>query len=172
VFHGVTTRTAAFSIPTTLTKNVFEKELNEQTNSITSGTGSNQFEVLTQYQTRNNKNDKRRKRHPSKTTVTSSTTVILKTVIGQNFEYKIDVSRLHPHEPSICLDYTQHQGRLSLWRGMKDEIRILPISSSYTIHQNKNSMNTNEYDILIGLGSLSWSGGIYNCSPFCLYRKK
>jgi hypothetical protein len=132
-------------------------------NSETTGSGWNRFEVLTQYRT-SHKNDIRRRKKTSKTaTTTKSTTVILKTEKEHLFGYKLDPSRLYPHESSICLDYTNSQSKLSLWKGMKDELRVLPISP------NPNSMN--KYDILIGLGSLSWSGGIYNCSPFCLYRK-
>lgn len=133
-------------------------------NSDTSGSGWNRFEVLTQYRsTGSHKNDIRRRKKTSKTASTTSTTVILKTEKEHVFQYKIGPSRLYPHESSIYLDYMKSQSKLSPWKGMKDEIRILPRSP------NQNSMN--KYDILIGLGSLSWSGGIYNCSPFCLYRK-
>lgn len=143
-----------------------------------SGTGWNRFEVLTQYRTSTKKQRRRNKRQSSKSaTPTKSTTVILKTEKEHCFEYRIDTSRLHPHESSICLDYTNHQGIFSLWKGMKDEIRVLPtesplssLSSSSTTDQI--SSNNNKYDVLIGLGSMNWSGGIYNCSPFCLYRKK
>ena len=154
-------------VATTIMDN--ESNDDELINESLSGTGCNQFEVLTQYRTRN-KNEKRQK-HSSKTTTTTiaSTTVTLKTEKEQSFEYKIDSSRLYPYESSICLDYTKYQGKFSLWRGMKDEIRILPIPSSFVSTTNQNG---NKYDILIGLGSLSWSGGIYNCSPFCLYRKR
>ena len=40
---------------------------------------------------------------------------------------------------------------------------------------NNNTSNTNllsSYDIIIGLGCMAWSGGMYNAAPFCLYRLK
>ena len=144
----------------------------------TSGSGWNRFEVLTQHRTNNNnknKNDRRRKKSlRTAASATCTTTVILKTEKQHVFDYKFDLSRLYPHEPSICLDYTNSQSTFSLWKGMKDELRVLPtttpiLSSSSSSSQSISSYN--KYDILIGLGSLNWSGGIYNCSPFCLYRK-
>ena len=141
------------------------------------GTGRNQFDVLRQYRTptRNSNNRRRRTTKTSKIS-SSSTTVILKTEREHVFDYQMEPSRLHPHDSSICLSYQNHQGKLSLWKGMKDELRVLPTTTSSaptstTVDEN-NSWNRPKYDILIGLGSLSWSGGIYNCSPFCLYRRR
>lgn len=136
------------------------------------GTGWNQFDVLRQYRT-----PAIHRRHTStKSSTSSSTTVILKTEREHVFDYRMEPSRLHPHDLSICLDYQNHQGILSLWKGMKDELRVLPTTTSSisptATTVDENNMNRQKYDILIGLGSLSWSGGIYNGSPFCLYRRR
>lgn len=62
-------------------------------------------------------------------------------------ESEIDSSR----KSSICLDYSQYQSAFSLWRTMKDEVRCLP-----------------QGGVLIGFGSMAWSGGFLNAAPFCL----
>jgi hypothetical protein len=63
-----------------------------------------------------------------------------------------------PHEMmkvALC-DYTQHQSRFSLWYSMKDELRVVKCSNG---------------QIVLGLGSMGWSGSIWNASPFCLWRE-
>ena len=59
---------------------------------------------------------------------------------------------------SLCLEYHKYQGRWSLWRTMRDELRVVPAQQ--------------HYDVLIGMGSMAWSGGMLNASPFCLWRHK
>jgi hypothetical protein len=173
----MTTKSMDNNVDTSINDTIVDRSSSDS--SDLSGSGWNRFDVLTQYRT-NHKMDRRRTKSLMTATTTaattSSTTVILKTEKEHVFEYKLDPSRLYPHESSICLDYTNSQGTLSLWKGMKDELRVLPttptsISSSIAMDENTGSNSMTKYDILIGLGSLRWSGGIYNCSPFCLYRK-
>ena len=38
---------------------------------------------------------------------------------------------------------------------MRDELRVLSLTDG---------------DVLIGMGSMTWSGGSLNASPFCLWR--
>lgn len=91
--------------------------------------------------------------------VEEKVTVILKTELDHSFDLELADSRLHPGQPSIVVTYKPYQGPLSLWKSMVDELRILPCNSA-------------THDILIGMGSMGWSGGVLNCSPFCLYRRK
>jgi len=74
------------------------------------------------------------------------------------FDYAVESSRLLPDTQSVILRYNKHQSFFSLWRTMMDEIRILPLLS--------------DYEILIGMGCMAWSGGMLNASPFCLYRNR
>ena len=39
---------------------------------------------------------------------------------------------------------------------MQDELRVVPVRQG---------------QVLIGLGHMAWSGGVWNASPFLLYRK-
>jgi hypothetical protein len=138
------------------------------------GTGWNRFEKFTQYKT-----VARKGRPTSYNAIKESTlknqqldsiTAVLKTEKEHPFLYDVTASRLYPYAPSLQIDYSNNQGTFSLWKGMKDEVRLLPKISSE--EEGNIAKKNNQYDILIGLGSLSWSGGIYNCSPFCLYRKR
>ena len=58
----------------------------------------------------------------------------------------------------VALDYSGYHAKLSLWNSMRDEVRLVPLPSSCNIR------------LLIGLGCMGWSGGIRNCSPFCLWQ--
>jgi hypothetical protein len=136
---------------------------NEVNTPATNNIGWNRFEVFSQHRA-NQKPNTKKKIDPS------TITVILKTEKEHCFDYDIKNSRLHPNDPSIVIEYSQYQRKLSLWKGMMDEIRLLPIGKTSTELPAANSKSTN-YDIMIGLGSMNWSGGIWNCSPFCLYRK-
>jgi hypothetical protein len=82
--------------------------------------------------------------------------VTLKTEYERSFSMKIAPSILFQGD-AVVLDYSKSHGVLSLWRSMKDEIRILPGSDG---------------NVLVGLGCMAWSGGMLNCQPFCLFRKR
>jgi hypothetical protein len=73
------------------------------------------------------------------------------------FEYGLDNSRLDSSRKSIVLQYSNHQGPLSLWKTMSDELRIIRIPGEDSI-------------LMIGFGSMAWSGGHWNASPFCLWK--
>lgn len=100
------------------------------------------------------------------------------------FEYFIRSSRLvqsssestSTNKNVIALDYTKSQSIMSPWRTMVDEIRILDVSqilrsSTADGRENPDLHQNQQYQILLGLGCMAWSGGMLNASPFCLYRK-
>jgi hypothetical protein len=68
-----------------------------------------------------------------------------------------------PLSSSLTLVYKQYQSPLSLWRTMVDELRLVSLPSS-TI--------SDDCEMLIGMGSMAWSGGMLNASPFLLWRDK
>lgn len=70
------------------------------------------------------------------------------------FDVSIQESKLNPGKPSIELKYFNHQSPISPWKTMVDELRMVP--------------GTN--DVLLGMGSMAWSGGSANSAPFCLRR--
>ena len=69
-----------------------------------------------------------------------------------SFDYAQGESRIMRGTSSTILNYSQYQGPLSLWRTMTDEVRSLP-----------------GVDVLIGFGAMTWSGGMLNSAPFCLF---
>ena len=76
------------------------------------------------------------------------------------FEYTIKESQIGvSQDPSVSLCYLKYQFPLSLWYTMTDEIRYVPVED-----------DNGSVQILIGFGSMAWSGGKLNASPFCLWR--
>ena len=75
------------------------------------------------------------------------------------FRYDIGPSTLHPDKESIRLDYGNFQSPWSLWKTMKDEVRVAAVNDDGNL-------------VLIGMGCMAWSGGFWNASPFCLYTRK
>lgn len=78
------------------------------------------------------------------------------------FDLSVERSRLDPKGESLTLRYSNYQRRLSLWRSMRDEVRVLRLDGEGR-------------GVLIGLGCMKWSGalwrdGMMNSSPFCLFR--
>jgi len=74
---------------------------------------------------------------------------------------------------SICLNYSNYRSTpLSLWYTMKDEVRFVnvPIPIPTRPGQPEPQHPQQQQSILIGLGSMLWSGGKLNCSPFLLWR--
>jgi len=77
-----------------------------------------------------------------------------------DFDYTIQESRIgSSKEPSVSLCYSNYQFPLSLWHSMTDELRSVPVGD-----------DNGKVQVLIGFGSMSWSGGKLNASPFCLWR--
>ena len=78
------------------------------------------------------------------------------TEFEHSFDFSIASSKIVPNEQSIQLRYSKYQSPFSLWKTMVDEVRIIPGND----------------DVLIGFGSMAWSGGMLNSAPFCLWRVK
>jgi len=83
------------------------------------------------------------------------------------FDWSLESSHIDPKSKSLLLAYHRFQGRLSPWRGMRDEVRVLQVQNGRRLGDGG--------CILIGMGCMDWSGafwrnGFMNCAPFCLYR--
>lgn len=78
------------------------------------------------------------------------------------FDYDISPSRLDSQQGglSVNLVYNHYQGPLSPWKTMRDELRVLALPENSPI------------EVMICVGWMAWSGGVYNASPFCLWRVK
>jgi len=95
---------------------------------------------------------------------------------------------------SIMLNYSPYQGILSPWKTMVDELRVLrppppPLntsksrkgkSTSTSSTRNKGNNNNDDDDsdddeddrgILLCVGSMAWSGGYWNGTPFLLVQR-
>ncbi|CAJ1966786.1 unnamed protein product [Cylindrotheca closterium] len=70
------------------------------------------------------------------------------------FDVSIEESKLNPGKPCIQLKYFNHQSPISPWKTMVDELRMVPGTK----------------EVLLGMGSMAWSGGSANSAPFCLRR--
>ena len=95
----------------------------------------------------------------------NSSTSIRKT---HNFAYTIQPSIFGGS--SIQLKYSPYQGNLSLWKTMVDELRIIKVPKGKIERSNQQNNGDNTDYILLGMGSMAWSGGMYNCQPFCLHK--
>ena len=73
-----------------------------------------------------------------------------------SFDYGLSESRLVQKQKVVKLTYTKHHHPFSLWHTMVDEVRFIP----------------GDIEILIGFGSMAWSGGYLNAAPFCLWRSQ
>lgn len=108
------------------------------------------------------------------------------------FQYSISKSKLNKSQ-GIILDYSPYQSFWSPWKTMKDEVRILcfrrpsshagspetiTATATDTATGTSQSLSTrgvtskHEISILLGVGSMAWSGGFLNCQPFCLTRAR
>ena len=77
---------------------------------------------------------------------------------AHNFDFSITDSAVDVRQGSssvVQLVYSNYHPRLSLWKTMADEVRFIPAGDK---------------QVLIGLGSMKWSGGMLNAAPFCLWR--
>lgn len=82
---------------------------------------------------------------------------------NHKFDYKISPSPFFKGNKSLELIYKNHQANpLSLWKSMKDELRVVK-----AIRDEKLAKTT---ILLLGMGSMKWSGGMYNAAPFCLWK--
>ena len=79
---------------------------------------------------------------------------------NHKFNYIISSSSFFKGNKSLQLSYKKYQKNLSLWKSMRDEIRVVK-----TIRDgNSKTM------LLLGMGCMQWSGGMYNTAPFCLWK--
>jgi hypothetical protein len=74
-----------------------------------------------------------------------------------SFQYAIASSSVDKNSSAVKLVYANFQPPWSLWKTMVDEVRLVPASNGA---------------VLLGLGSMAWSGGMLNSSPFCLWQRK
>jgi hypothetical protein len=74
-----------------------------------------------------------------------------------SFQYSIASSSVDKNSSAVKLVYAKFQSSWSLWKTMVDEVRLVPASNG---------------GVLLGLGSMAWSGGMLNSTPFCLWRRK
>ena len=77
------------------------------------------------------------------------------------FDVTISPSRLDS-KSSLRLKYANYQSSFSLWKSMVDELRMIDV----LVDENSQTKET----VLLGIGCMSWSGGIMNAAPF-LMRK-
>lgn len=80
-----------------------------------------------------------------------------KVIYNHNFDWKVKESAFFEGE-TLSLDYSNYQSILSPWKSMKDEVRVLGKTKDGKL-------------IMIGMGSMAWSGGMLNAAPFCLFAK-
>lgn len=76
--------------------------------------------------------------------------------MDKKFDFGLEDSAID-RRLSLVTRYHAYFPFLSLWHSMVDELRILPETEDGT-------------RILLGMGSMGWSGGQLNCSPFCLVK--
>jgi len=78
-----------------------------------------------------------------------------------HFDFKISPSERFEGK-AVSIIYEKYQPMLSPWKSMKDEVRIL----------RRRSKRRSREGILLGLGSMGWSGSFWNSAPFCLVEVK
>ena len=72
---------------------------------------------------------------------------------------------------SLCLKYTNYQAPLSLWYTMQDELRIVTLPKTVLAsNETQQQQQQQQQQVLLGIGYMAWSGGIWNASPFVLWR--
>lgn len=101
-------------------------------------------------------------------------TVVSRTEDDQRFDFALRGSRLRQKSGSgkaVVTDYSVYSGRLSPWRGMVDEVRVVPPPPG-TAAAATGESGSDKCEMLLGLGCLGWSGGMLNAQPFCLYRRR
>lgn len=106
--------------------------------------------------------------------------------LDRTFDYSIGTSTLPSlsgQSKSLFQIYAPHcpfspiKSPMSLiWNGMVDELRVLELLDNGDSSDSDNSVNSNtaasakndHVKILLGMGYFSWSGGVWNISPFCI----
>lgn len=99
------------------------------------------------------------------------------------FDYLIEPSRIQRGTKSLITRYHRYQtlSFISPWYTMKDELRVVPNHVLLEILQKARgdvggaaaaSTRSCPVDVLLGMGSMAWSGGALNSAPFCLIKSK
>lgn len=90
-------------------------------------------------------------------------------LLDRTFDYYIGPSNINPLKSSLIHDYAPHCKQLTpmslIWRGMVDELRVIPLPLVVSSHSNE------KITLLLGMGYFTWSGGYRNSAPFCLVAR-
>ena len=65
-------------------------------------------------------------------------------------------------------DGHRHVGRVG--SNMQDELRIVTLPKTVLASTLSNEAQQQQQQVLLGIGYMAWSGGIWNASPFVLWR--
>lgn len=112
----------------------------------------------------------------------STAGIIPDILLDRTFDYYLGQSTICSGS-SLINRYSLHCSRWSpmslIWRGMVDELRVIPLSVdaeecndvSMDQTQNRNESKKRAM-LLLGMGYFTWSGGAWNSAPFCLVAKQ
>lgn len=100
-------------------------------------------------------------------------------LLDRTFDYSIEESRLCSGS-SLINRYSPHCSVWSpmslIWRGMVDELRVIPLSVDAQCDgadaSRSNEERKKKVVLLLGMGYFTWSGGALNSAPFCLVSKQ
>jgi len=82
--------------------------------------------------------------------------------VDQEHKFDVKLSQSKLRGEGCLLDYSLYQEKYSPWKTMVDEVRVLRC--------NPHDDGRDDCSILLGMGSLGWSGAFLNSQPFCLAR--
>mmetsp|Transcript_11860 Transcript_11860/g.18220 ORF Transcript_11860/g.18220 Transcript_11860/m.18220 type:complete len:136 (-) Transcript_11860:68-475(-) len=105
--------------------------------------------------------------------------------LDRTFEYSIGQAGFCSGS-SLINRYSPHCSAWSpmslIWKGMVDELRVIPLSVDAECDSDGISRNTDQTGslkeskkkalLLLGMGYFTWSGGAWNSAPFCLVAKQ
>lgn len=105
--------------------------------------------------------------------------IVSDVLLDRTFDYSIGQSGLCSGF-SLINRYSPHCSLWSpmslIWRGMVDELRVIPLSVDAQCDGDDVSRSSEESKkkvmLLLGMGYFSWSGGAWNSAPFCLVAKQ
>lgn len=91
--------------------------------------------------------------------------------VEHSFDYSVTSSNLDG-SPSILLRYKEYQSSISLWNTMVDELRLIEVvvDDDDSAKDDVATRSKETKSVLLGIGSMAWSGGVWNASPFLLEK--
>lgn len=100
-------------------------------------------------------------------------------LLDRTFDYSIEQAGFTSGS-SLVNRYSPHCSLWSpmslIWRGMVDELRVIPLSIDAQCDSDDVSRSSEESKkrvmLLLGMGYFTWSGGPLNSAPFCLVAKQ